>query len=138
MVGFLDISETTAGTWATAPTLVQGAGGQSLSGMDDAASWTDVTGSRSIGTTYYNTTGRRKFVIIRARSTNDNEGASNVTLRFSVNGSSLDDFATVQPDMGTSSYYFSIRTVMFIVPAGQSYALTNLVGTSTLQNWREL
>lgn len=138
VVGFLDISETTAGTWATAPTLVQGAGGLSLDGFGETTSWTDVTGSRAIGTTYYNTSGRLRKVIIRARSTNLDEGATAVTLRFSVNGATLDDFATTQWDNVSSKYFMSMRTVFFEVPAGQSYALTNQVGTSSLQNWREL
>lgn len=138
VVGFLDISETTAGTWATAPTLVQGAGGLSLDGFGETTSWQDVTGSRAIGTTYYNTSGRLRKVIIRARSTNLDEGASAVTLRFSVNGATLDDFSTVQWDNVSSKYFMSMRTVFFEVPAGQSYALTNQVGTSSLQSWREL
>ena len=138
VVGFLDILETTAGTWATAPTLVQGAGGLALDGFGETTSWQDVTGSRAIGTTYYNTSGRLRKVIIRARSTNLDEGATAVTLRFSVNGTTLDEFATAQWDNVSSKYFMSMRTVFFEVPAGQSYALTNQAGTSSLQNWREL
>ncbi len=33
VIGFCDINEATAGTWATGPTLVQGAGGAALNGM---------------------------------------------------------------------------------------------------------
>lgn len=136
VVGFIDISETTAGTWATAPTLVAGAGGEATQNMTDSQAWSDVTGSRAIGTTYYNTTGRKKIVLIRVRSTNNDEGATAVTVRFSVNGSTLDDAATAQ--WNDTKYIFSIRTLQYEVPAGQSYALTNQVGTSTLQSWREL
>lgn len=59
IIGFIDITEATAGTYATAPTLVQGCGGQalaSLSSLGYGQTWQAVT--RVSGTTYYNTTGR--------------------------------------------------------------------------------
>ena len=59
VVGFIDITEATAGTWATAPKLVQGCGGQALIMMSSVGygqTWQSV--SRSSGTTYYNTTGK--------------------------------------------------------------------------------
>ena len=59
VVGFVDIVEATPGTWATAATLVQGAGGQSFSAFESGRSWHIVTGSRISGTTYFNTTGKR-------------------------------------------------------------------------------
>jgi hypothetical protein len=61
-VGFIDITEATAGTWATAPTNVQGDGGQpsvAMGTLGYGQTWQNVTASRSLlGTTYYNTTGR--------------------------------------------------------------------------------
>lgn len=68
VVGFVDITEATAGTWATAPSTIQGAGGQalaSLSSLGYGQTWQSVTGSRSAGTTYYNTTGKPITVAIR-------------------------------------------------------------------------
>lgn len=59
VVGFLDITEATAGTWATDATLKQGIGGQALAAMSSIGygqTWKSVT--RVAGTTYYNTTGK--------------------------------------------------------------------------------
>lgn len=59
VVGFVDITETTAGTWAAAPTAIQGQGGQALAALQSIGygqSWQTV--SRTPSATYYNTTGR--------------------------------------------------------------------------------
>lgn len=61
VVGFVDSTQTTAGTWATAPSTIQGVGGQALAAMSSLGygqTWQDVTGSRALSTTYYNTTGK--------------------------------------------------------------------------------
>lgn len=60
VVGFIDITEATAGTWATAPTEIQGGGGLSLSRISPVvytpavtpipASGTNLTASHSFGT----------------------------------------------------------------------------------------
>jgi hypothetical protein len=78
--GFCDITETTAGTWATAPTTVQGIGGQALAAMQSLGFGQTVqTVSRVNGTTYYNTTGKPIFLSIFAV-------ASPQTYSISVNG----------------------------------------------------
>lgn len=67
VVGFIDITEATAGTWATAPTAIQGVGGQALVAMSSLGygqTWQDVTASRAVNTTYYNTTGKPLQVFI--------------------------------------------------------------------------
>jgi len=59
VVGFIDSTQTTAGTWASAPSTIQGVGGQAMSAMSSVGysqTWQSVT--RVTGTTYYNTTGR--------------------------------------------------------------------------------
>lgn len=71
IVGFVDSTQATAGTWAATPSAVQGAGGQALSGLSNRRRQ-DVTGSRASGTTYYNTTGRTFFVNIAATSSTTN------------------------------------------------------------------
>lgn len=61
VVGFVDITEATAGTWATAPSLVQGLGGQplnSLSSFGFTSSSANLAGSRTSGVTYRNTTNK--------------------------------------------------------------------------------
>jgi len=59
VVGYIESTQTTAGTWASAPTTIQGMGGQALTAMSSLGYgqiWQTVT--RVNGTTYYNTTGK--------------------------------------------------------------------------------
>jgi hypothetical protein len=61
VVGYVDSTQTTAGTWATAPSTIQGAGGQALSalvGLGNGQTWQDLTASRAQNVTYTNSTGR--------------------------------------------------------------------------------
>jgi hypothetical protein len=61
VVGYVESTQATAGTWATAPSTIQGAGGNAATAMSSVGygqTWQDVTGSRTAGTTYYNTTGK--------------------------------------------------------------------------------
>ena len=58
VVGFLDITNTTAGTWLD-PTTIQGIGGQALAALSSLGygqTWQTVT--RAASTTYYNITGK--------------------------------------------------------------------------------
>ena len=59
VVGYVESTQATAGTWATAPSTIQGVGGQALTAMSSLGygqTWQSVT--RNSGTTYYNTTGK--------------------------------------------------------------------------------
>ena len=59
VVGYVESTQATAGTWATAPSTIQGQGGQALAAMSSLGygqTWQTVT--RTSGTTYYNTTGK--------------------------------------------------------------------------------
>ena len=59
VVGYIESTQATAGTWATAPSTIQGMGGQALTAMSSLGygqTWQNVT--RSSGITYYNTTGK--------------------------------------------------------------------------------
>jgi hypothetical protein len=59
VVGYIESTQATAGTWATAPSTIQGQGGQALAAMSSLGygqTWQVVT--RTSGTTYYNTTGK--------------------------------------------------------------------------------
>ncbi len=59
VVGFIQSTQTTAGTWATAPSTIQGAGGNAVTAMSSIGygqTWQLV--NRSSGATYYNTTGK--------------------------------------------------------------------------------
>ena len=55
IIGLVRSTQATAGTWATSPSLVQGAGGQALMAMNSLGygqTWQDLTASRALSTTY--------------------------------------------------------------------------------------
>lgn len=128
VVGFCDISEATAGTWSTAPTTVQGIGGQALAALGSLGygqTWQDLTGSRLLATTYYNTTGKPIQVKVSAQSSSTNYFA-----QLAVNGVNI---------VGSTSPVANvIVTVDAIVPPGASYIATIPVGGASLSKWFEL
>lgn len=72
VIGFIDSTQATAGNWATAPSTIQGVGGQALTALSSLGygqTWQNVTASRSSGTTYYNTTGKPIMVAVCGNST---------------------------------------------------------------------
>jgi len=83
VVGYLTATETTAGIWATAPTLVQGEGGVAMTSMQSLGNgqqtWQTVT--RVSGTTYYNTTSRPILIEISGQTS-----LTSAQLYLSVNG----------------------------------------------------
>jgi hypothetical protein len=116
VVGFIDITEATAGTWATAPTLVQGSGGQAftaLSSLGYGQTWQSVT--RNSGTTYYNTTGRPIQLLW--------VGNVNSSLALAVNGTSI-----LGSGSGDGSGTVAV-SVSAVIPPGASYVLT-ITGTT--------
>lgn len=128
VVGFFRSTQTTAGTWAQTPSLMQGAGGQAVAAMASAGfgqTWQDVTGSRAGGTTYYNTTGKEIDVLV--------SGVTAATTAFSiaptVNGTAL---ASCN-HYGNGAGYAAVAS--FKVPPGQSYSVA--FGSCTLQTWSE-
>jgi len=124
-VGYVEITEATAGTWATGPTKVQGIGGQAgVNGQTIGIGQTYqiVTGSRTSGVTYYNTTGKPIFVTISASTSTAG------SLSPTVSGVALPVVAIVAGTaMGTS----------FIVPPEFSYSVV-IAGTVTGTTWVEL
>jgi hypothetical protein len=121
VVGFIDITEVTAGTWATAPSTIQGVGGQALAAMSSLGygqTWQDVSGSRVLGTTYYNTTGKPILVAVNT--------ASGAQMTLSVGGVIVGKYS--QSTGGIASQLFAA------VPSGASYvAAGGIIG-----NWAEL
>lgn len=120
VIGYIESTQATAGTWATAPSTIQGAGGQATTAMSSLGygqTWQNVTGSRTSGTTYYNTTGRPIFVRVQ----NSTSGSISVVVGGVTIGSSG---ATVTGCMD------------FIVPPGNSYSAT--FTASSLHYWSEL
>lgn len=128
VVGFVDSNQATAGTYASAPTLVQGVGGQALSAMSSLGcgqTWQNVTASRALGTTYYNTTGKPITVAI-SLSTTGAAGASG----FNVNGVGV--YSTSWNNISSGNLPL---TFCAIVPPGHSY---QLVGALSASSWTEL
>lgn len=127
VVGFVDITETTAGTWASAPTTIQGVGGQALAALSSLGygqTWQSVT--RAMNTTYYNTTGRPIELSVTGTGTN---GAS--ILGVSINGGSAVGFGLVVHNS-------TVVWGTIIIPAGVSYSLSSSVGTISLSGSWEL
>ena len=126
VVGFVDITEATAGTWATAPSTIQGAGGQALAALSSLGygqTWQNVGGSRSKSTTYYNTTGKPIAVSVIFSI-----GVS-INAKLTVGGV---DICQVDNN-GTGS---NTQSIAGIVPPGQSYSVTSSTGTVSI--WAEL
>ena len=126
VIGIIRSTQATAGTWATAPSLIQGVGGQAFAAMQSIGfgqTWQDVTGSRASGTTYYNTTG--KTIAVKLSLAN----AVSCGFSFTVKGVQVDSYAYNSASTGNCS-----GTVM--VPAGASYSATVVAGT--ISRWTEL
>ncbi|MHB8803568.1 MAG: hypothetical protein ACYC5U_12615, partial [Rhodocyclaceae bacterium] len=122
VVGFVDITEATAGTWASAPTTVQGYGGQAFSAMSSLGygqTYQDVSGSRAASTTYYNTTGRPIFVNIILDATFP---GSRTLLVNGITADTLNCSSTVTIALGVKA----------IIPPGASYSFDGSFST-----WRE-
>lgn len=117
VVGFSDITNTTAGTWLT-PTLTQGTGGQALASLSSfgfGQTFQNVTASRANATTYTNTTGKAIEVFISAVLT-----TATITIG-----------ATTSPSLGTTT---QIEMFSFTVPSGFVYSVAGM----TLTAWLEL
>jgi len=125
VVGYVESTQATAGTWATTPSTLQGYGGQALATMSSLGygqTWQTVTGSRSNGTTYYNTTG--KPICVSIPINNSNAGSSTLT----VNGIGCCRFYQSGAGLGAG-------TNIAIVPPGGTYVHS---GANTAESWNEL
>jgi hypothetical protein len=113
VVGYVESTQTTAGTWAAAPSLIQGHGGQAMAAMQSLGygqTWQNVT--RNVATNYYNTTGKPILAIYTAIVFNGQE------VTIAVNSVSV---ARVGNDNSTTS----VRSILVaIIPAGAVYSLS--------------
>ena len=124
VVGYVESTQATAGTWVTAPSTIQGVGGNAMTAMSSIGygqTWQDVKASRTSGVTYYNTTGKPILVSIEG----DNSGSGTSTLV--VNGVTAAQMFT---NSASTAPFFSA-----IVPPGASYVGTIAVG---ILLWAEL
>lgn len=125
LVGFIEITEATAGTWATAPSLVDGGSAplaKWLSGYGQT--WQSVT--RTSGTPYTNTTGRQITLL-----QNVNSGGASVSVAAVIDSSPSMTFINVASGTGPASAAGSIP-----IPAGATYTLTET--SVTVRNVYEL
>lgn len=125
VVGAIISTQATAGTWATAPSTIQGTGGQaftSLQSIGYGQTVQNVTGSRSTGVTYYNTTGRP--ITIMPSVTN---GASAFNVLYTLNGISMYGPYSAAPG--------AITGCPIIVSPGMSYAISS---ANSVTSWYEL
>lgn len=124
VIGYVESTQATAGTWATAPSTIQGAGGNAVTAMSSLGygqTWQSV--SRTSGTTYYNTTGRP---IVYATGQVAFSGV-NGNVSIAINGGTSLVIAICVVPSG-SNYGHSGGGV--IIPAGASYVITDLAVTS--------
>ena len=122
VIGYIESTQATAGTWATAPSTIQGYGGQALDSMSSLGygqTWQNVTGSRAFSTTYYNSTGRPILINLT------------VTTTGAVNTATVNGVTAAQTYPSVNSW----GTITFIVPIGGSYSVTS---GSSLGLWSEL
>lgn len=129
IVGYVESTQAAAGTWATAPSLVQGAGGQSIANLSgfSTGEWVSVVGSRSLSTTYYNTSGKPKGIVVSATS----DAGSRLFATITQNGVAV----TLQ---GGGTDAADRLSLIISVPPGASYLIDNVAGTPTLQSWVEI
>lgn len=129
VVGEVVVTEATAGAWATNPTSVIGAGGLALASLGapgPAQTWQNMTASRALSTTYYNTTGREIDIFVNA----SNSYSGGWWLAVSINGASMGGLAG-EYNSGQSS------GVSISIPDGASYSFASNNGTASLSAWWE-
>lgn len=131
VIGIIRSTQATAGTWATAPSLIQGAGGQAVNAMSSIGygqTLQDLDGSRSLSTTYYNTTGRPIAIWVPCQ---DTTAGGTLTISLSINGGSA-----LIIGRGYSASTQVAASSFAIIPANASYRVTASVGGKV--GWLEL
>ena len=124
VIGYIESTQATAGTWATAPSTIQGVGGQALTAMSSLGygqTWQNVTGSRANATTYYNTTGKPITVSITVLANGNGNG-------YSVNGAVVGRVDANAGGIVNMPY-------TFVVPPSGNYSASGPAGPT---NWSEL
>jgi hypothetical protein len=109
VVGYVESTQATAGTWATAPSTIQGYGGQALASMSSIGygqTWQTVV--RTSGTTYYNSTGKPIQIAIA--------GGGGVALSLTIAGLSI---------VGTLGLTSGVNySIIAVIPPGASYVIS--------------
>lgn len=121
VLGYIESTQATAGTWATAPSTIQGAGGQALTAMSSIGygqTWQSVT--RTGGVTYYNTTG--KPILLNTAIQYSAGGGVQATI--AINGVSITYCYSYSPSTSSSG------AGQIIIPPGASYVITYAASTT--------
>jgi hypothetical protein len=129
VVGYIESTQATAGAWATAPSTIQGAGGQAFAAMDSIGygqTWQDLTGSRALATTYYNTTGKPISIRVEAVSAI----TTGMSMILTVDGVNIKNESEFANGVGY------LLTIDCIIPHGSSYNVTAV--NAVLDQWSEL
>ncbi|PMX29232.1 MULTISPECIES: hypothetical protein [unclassified Pseudomonas] len=101
VIGFAELTQAAAGTWATDPSRVQGAGGLAMSSLIASWNWQapqNVIGSRVAGTPYRNNSARPLAITVTATS-----GSASTTIDANINGSGLMRIATTAAGTGPTA-----------------------------------
>ncbi len=118
VVGYVESTQATAGTWATAPSTLQGYGGQALAAMSSIGygqTWQTVT--IVSGTTYYNSTGRPIFGLTVSST-------GNIVGAITINGFLAQSFGSAS---GGSTFLY------YIIPPFASYSVSIAGAITTTQ-----
>ena len=132
VVGFLTLpAQTTAGTWASAPSTIQGAGGQALASLQGFGNGQTeqafaVGSARLAGVTYYNTTAKPIQFQVSGTST----GAGSYNLQPIINGVAM---PYSSPYANAPGY---VTKESGVVRPGCSYSVS--AGAVNLTMWVEL
>lgn len=125
VVGFVDITEATAGAWAGASSTVQGIGGEALTALSSLGyGQTLQTVTRTPGVTYYNTTGKPIYGTGVSSAGTFNTAWTTI----SINGGAPIFIGLGATPSGNTQYSY-----YYIVPPGASYVLTPNPGTFSNQ-----
>lgn len=129
VLGYIESTQSTAGFWATAPSTIQGQGGQALTNMSSLGYgqfWQSVTGSRALSTTYYNTTGKPIVVSVWKLG-----AVANAAYCVKING-------VISGYSGLTSAGSTFASIISIIPAGASYSVDPVNTTPGITGWSEL
>lgn len=122
VVGFVESTQATAGTWATAPSTIQGYGGQALASLQSLGyGQTYQLVTRTAGVTYYNTTGKPIHMVVNINAA----AAASCSVNIAFNGGSAITFLSASAGTGPTGCAGSI-----VIPPGFSYVLAEVNVTS--------
>lgn len=98
---------------------------------DPGKTWQDVTSSRVAGTTYTNSSGGERKILIRVRGAG---GVNSSSANFTISGVGVGTYTLAESN--SASWNQVSQTISVTVPAGGTYALT--LSNAVRDGWLEL